>query len=518
MTGVRVGICQRGAIPIPSSTTDSRMRLPPALLAISLATTAVSTSGPVSYYNEIRPIFQTDCHGCHQPSKAKGDYVMTEFGALVAGGESGDAAIVPGDPAASYLVELITAVDGEAEMPQKDDPLHASQVELISRWIEEGAKDDTPEGANVPFTAENPPTYVGAPVVSAIDFSPDGSLLAVAGFHEVLLHRSDGSGLVARLVGLSERIESVAFSPDGKRLAVTGGSPGRLGEVQIWDVAEAKLDLSVPVTYDTVFGASWSPDGSKVAFGCTDTTVRAIDSGSGDEVLFMGSHNDWVIDTVFTMKGDYLISVGRDMTAKLTKVDEQRFIDNITSITPGALKGGILSVTRHPGRDEVLFGGADGIAKIYRTQRVKKREIGDDSNQLWNLPPLPGRIFAVDWSRDGKLIAAGSSLDGRGHLGLFGIDPDYQVPGDIDAIIKKPVQNRSGDENKKLAGYFERGIRVVAQVEVPSAVYALALSPDGKRLAAAGADGQVRLFDTARGDRSNAFAAVPETLKTASAP
>ena len=73
----------------------------------------------------------------------------------------------------------------------------------------------------------------------------------------------------------------------------------------------------------------------------------------------MGSHNDWVIDTVFSVKGDYLPSVARDMSAKLTKIDEQRFIDNITSITPKALKGGILTVTRHPTKDHILFGGAE---------------------------------------------------------------------------------------------------------------------------------------------------------------
>jgi WD40 repeat protein len=434
---------------------------------------------------------------------------MTDFASFLAGGESDDPAIVPGDPAASYLIEEITPVDGVAEMPKKDDPLHATQIELVTRWIAEGAKDDTPESAKVRFTAENPPTYVGPPALTALDYSPDGKFLAVSGFHEVLLHKADGSGLVARLVGLSERIESVAFSPDGSKLAVTGGSPGRMGEVQVWDVAKHTLDLSVSVTYDTVFGASWSPDGSKIAFGCTDTTVRAIDAKNGSEVLFMGSHNDWAIDTVFSMAGDYLVSVGRDMTAKLTKVDEQRFIDNITSITPGALKGGILSVVRHPKRDEVLFGGADGIAKIYRTQRVKKREIGDDSNQLWNLPPLDGRIFAVDWSRNGKLIAAGSSLDGNGQIGLFGIDPDYQVPGNIDGIIKKPTQNRNGDEKKKLAEYFAKGIKTIAKVDTPSPIYALAFRPDGKQLAAAAADGQVRLYDTTKGGQIKSFSPLP---------
>ena len=87
---------------------------------------------------------------------------------------------------------------------------------------------------------------------------------------------------------------------------------------------------------------------------------------------------------------------------------------------------------RHPTRDEVLFGGADGVPKIYRMHRVKNREIGDDSNQLWELPGLFGRVFAVDWSADGKRIAAGSSLDGKGELKIYEIDPEYKVPGDID--------------------------------------------------------------------------------------
>jgi mono/diheme cytochrome c family protein len=34
---------------------------------------------PVSFYKEIRPILQANCVGCHQPAKAKGDYIMTDF-------------------------------------------------------------------------------------------------------------------------------------------------------------------------------------------------------------------------------------------------------------------------------------------------------------------------------------------------------------------------------------------------------------------------------------------------------
>src|SRR4051812_4729914 len=34
---------------------------------------------PISYYKQIRPILQGTCQGCHQPAKAKGKYMMTEF-------------------------------------------------------------------------------------------------------------------------------------------------------------------------------------------------------------------------------------------------------------------------------------------------------------------------------------------------------------------------------------------------------------------------------------------------------
>ncbi|MDG2123321.1 MAG: hypothetical protein P8J87_06480 [Verrucomicrobiales bacterium] len=455
---------------------------------------------PVSYYDDVRPLFQAKCHGCHQPAKAKGNYVMTDFAKMLAGGEEG-AAIVAGEPDESYLVvEITPGEDGEAEMPKKEEALHEVEIAMVRRWIEEGAKDDTPENARQRFDEENPPVYETAPVVTALDFSPDGSLLAVSGYHEVLLHHADGSGLVARLVGLSERIESVRFSPDGTRLAVTGGLPGTMGEVQIWDVAKRKLAMSVPVTFDSVYGASWSPDGTKVAFGCSDNTVRAIDAKSGNEVLFMGSHSEWPVDTVFSVKGDYVVSVGRDMTAKLTKVDEQRFIDNITSITPKALRGGILSVARHPSRDEILFGGADGVPKIYRMHRVKTRQIGDDSNQLWELPGLRGRIFAVDWSRDGTKIAAGSSLDGEGALHVYGIDPGYEVPKDVNDVLMKPTHQRNGEELKRLKKYFEDGVETIATVDMAgSPVYAVSLTDDGKRLAAAGGDGKVRLFSLEEG-------------------
>lgn len=461
---------------------------------------------PISYYGDIRPLFQANCVGCHQPSKDSGDYVMADFVRLLEGGDDG-VAIIPGKPEESHLLKEITpGEDGEAEMPKKKDPLHAVEIALVTRWIAEGAKDDTPENARQRYDQDNLPVYTKAPVVTSLDFSPDGSLLAVSGFHEVLLHKSDGSGLVARLVGLSERIESVRFSPDGKKLAVTGGLPGRMGEVQVWDVEKKKLTLSAPVTFDTVYGAAWSPDGTKISFGCSDNTLRAIDAKSGKQVLFQGGHNDWVFDTAFNPKGDHVVSVSRDMTAKLVELKTQRLIDNITSITPNALKGGMLSVVMHPTRDEIVVGGSDGIPKLYRIFRNTPRKIGDDANLLFEFPPMEGRVFAVAISKDAKRIAAGSSLDGRGAIHIYEVDPAAEIPKEIAEIIKKPTHERNGDMKNKLKKYFADGVKTLAAVPVPEAgIYAVSFNPDGSRLAAAGADGKVRILDASDGNEVKSF-------------
>jgi mono/diheme cytochrome c family protein len=233
-------------------------------------------NAPVSYFKRIRPIFQAQCQGCHQPARAKGGYIMTDFAKLIEGGEDaakdGTHAIIPKDPDKSTLLKLITPVNGEAEMPKKKPPLPEVDQQLIRRWIAEGAVDDTPANARQRFDAEHPPVYQRPPVVTSLDFSPDGTLLAIAGFHEVLLWKADGSELLGRLIGLSERIQSVRFSPDGKKLAAGGGRPAQMGEVQIWDIEKRKLALSVPVGFDTIYGVAWSPDGKMVSFGCPDNS------------------------------------------------------------------------------------------------------------------------------------------------------------------------------------------------------------------------------------------------------
>src|SRR5437016_11057485 len=136
------------------------------------------SAAKVSYYRDIRPILQANCQGCHQPAKNKGGYVMTEFKRLLAGGDNEGAAITPGHTDKSSILKMITPQDGEVRMPKGKTPLLDSEVALISAWIQQGAEDDTPADAKRHYDAEHPPTYFRPPVVTSLDFSPDGKLLA----------------------------------------------------------------------------------------------------------------------------------------------------------------------------------------------------------------------------------------------------------------------------------------------------------------------------------------------------
>lgn len=456
--------------------------LPFAVGVLQAAEPEKKPAGDVSFFKDVLPILRAkNCTGCHQPAKRGGEYEMTEFADLLKGGESGEAAVVPGKPEKSYLLEQITPANGKAAMPKDAPPLSETEIATIRKWIEQGAKDDTPASNRPQYDAEHPPLYMAPPVLKSIEYSPKGDVLAIGGYHEVLLHGADGSGLVARLVGQSERIESARFSPDGKLLAVTGGSPGRFGELQIWDVEKREMKLSLMIGYDTCYGASWAPNGKMVAVGCPDNTLRAFDPETGKQVLFSGAHNDWVLDTTFSVNSDHLISVSRDMSMKLIEVKTERFIDNLTSITPGALKGGLLAVDRHPTKDELLCGGSDGAPKIFKMVRTEARKIGDNANLLREFAAMPGRVFGVAYNQDGSRIAAGSSSDGVGEVRVYNAADGA----------------------------------VVWKIEVPEGgIFTVDFSPDGKTVVAGGFDGDVRIYDAADGKLIKRFTPVEVTGQT----
>ncbi|MDX1965651.1 MAG: c-type cytochrome domain-containing protein [Planctomycetaceae bacterium] len=436
---------------------------------------------PVSFYREVRPILQRHCSGCHQPAKSGGKLVLTSFDGFRKGGENG-ASYIPGKADDSLILQYV--VGDPPEMPRGADPLKPAQIEILRRWINEGAVEDAPVAAADPYTQDHPPIYSSPPVITALAYSPDSQTLAVSGHHEVLLHKADGTGRIARLIGRSPKINSIDFSPDGKLLATTGGSPAKFGEVQLWDAAAHVVKSSTEISFDTLFGGAFSDDSRQFSFGAFDNKARVMDVESAKVVMTMEAHSDLVFDTTFSLKLDHLISVSRDMAMKLTEIKTAQFIDNITSITPGALKGGLMAVQRHPKEEQVLIGGADGEPKLYKIFRTQARQIGDDFNKIRAYPAIPGRIVSLQFSADGSMFVVGSSNATSGAARIYQTD---------DAKVLHELPGHT------------------------SGVFAVAFRPDGKQVATGGFDGKVRLFDVETGTLVAEFIPVEITPAVAGA-
>ena len=93
------------------------------------------------FVERIKPIFAAKCERCHGAEKQKGDYTLIDREIALEGGESELAAIVPGKPTKSFLVELITMPKDEDEVmpPAGKEPLTDEEIGLIIRWIAAGA-------------------------------------------------------------------------------------------------------------------------------------------------------------------------------------------------------------------------------------------------------------------------------------------------------------------------------------------------------------------------------------------
>ncbi|MFD2256818.1 PSD1 and planctomycete cytochrome C domain-containing protein [Luteolibacter algae] len=105
------------------------------LLALTLPLSAA-----IDFEKDINPILIDNCIDCHGPDKEKAGLRLDQRGIMLKGGDSGLPTIVPGDPKASYLMEIISGQDPDMIMPPKGDPLSSEQISLIEKWIEEGAE------------------------------------------------------------------------------------------------------------------------------------------------------------------------------------------------------------------------------------------------------------------------------------------------------------------------------------------------------------------------------------------
>src|SRR5207244_11796559 len=96
---------------------------------------------------------------------ANGGYVMTSYGELLKKGDK-VIGVVAGNLQESGIYQQIIPHQGmKPEMPRGKEPLTDREVSIVKKWIEQGAKDDTPASAKLlAVDADHPPVYVQPPV------------------------------------------------------------------------------------------------------------------------------------------------------------------------------------------------------------------------------------------------------------------------------------------------------------------------------------------------------------------
>jgi mono/diheme cytochrome c family protein len=108
------------------------------------AAAATAPAPGVDFIRDVQPIFENKCLECHNPNKIKGKLLMDTAAALLKGGDTGPG-LIAGKPDESEIIKrVVLPKDHDDIMPPKGGPLAANEVDVLKRWVAEGAK--WPEG------------------------------------------------------------------------------------------------------------------------------------------------------------------------------------------------------------------------------------------------------------------------------------------------------------------------------------------------------------------------------------
>jgi WD40 repeat protein/serine/threonine protein kinase len=246
------------------------------------------------------------------------------------------------------------------------------------------------------------------------------------------------------LTGHKDRIASVAFSPDGKRI-VSGSDDKTL---KVWDAQTGKELHTLTGHTRSVGRVAYSPDGARIVSGGQESNLRIWDANRGQEVLSLKDQTGPTVADVFSPDGKRAVGC-LDRTLKVWDTQTGQEV-----LALRGQKGLVRKAIFTPDGSRLLLAYLDAKLAIW------------DAQAGHELLTLKGEAHCLDLSRDGKRVVGGS----------------------MDKTVKV-WDTQTGQELHSLPYNVNEG-----------AISIVAISPDGKRVAARGIlDHSVKAWDAQSG-------------------